>query len=463
MHRLSLCVIAKDEALMLPGLLNSVRGVVDEIVVVDTGSCDETPDIAKEAGARVVSHPWQNDFSDARNRALREATGDWILILDCDERLAPGAGEVLREAIASHDFDLGMLPLYNASRLDATAEEILSGAACLGAPTLLPRLMRRDPTLRWEGRVHESVTEWLAEGDKRVLEVSASILHLGNVSEVVASKDKLNHYQRLLRLRCQEEPENPVMWSHLARVCVRSGLLDEAWDAARCAWSAQQKQFAAGKTWYSVSPTITVFCFLALHRGHTLLSLRALKEAETWNVRHPNVELLRGVSHETLALECEGEKRSAHLQQAQLSFEKAIEMGDTTWTEDCMPGATDWAAYTRLGTVLLLQDQWQEASKAFVSACDSKPGHVEAVLGRAESLLGLNRAPEALSLLESLLETGGADTWILSGFACRNMGQIDDCRLFLEQAERLIDGGLVAPHRRQYLALLNADLASLAV
>ena len=189
----------------------------------------------------------------------------------------------------------------------------------------------------------------------------------------------------------------------------------------------------------------------------------ALKEAETWNVRHPNVELLRGVSHETLALECEGEKRSAHLQQAQLSFEKAIEMGDTTWTEDCMPGATDWAAYTRLGTVLLLQDQWQEASKAFVSACDSKPGHVEAVLGRAESLLGLNRAPEALSLLESLLETGGADTWILSGFACRNMGQIDDCRLFLEQAERLIDGGLVAPHRRQYLALLNADLASLAV
>ena len=70
MHRLSLCVIAKDEALMLPGLLNSVRGVVDEIVVVDTGSCDETPDIAKEAGALVVSHPWQNDFSDARNRAL---------------------------------------------------------------------------------------------------------------------------------------------------------------------------------------------------------------------------------------------------------------------------------------------------------------------------------------------------------------------------------------------------------
>ena len=81
-----------------------------------------------------------------------------------------------------------------------------------------------------------------------------------------------------------------------------------------------------------------------------------------------------------------------------------------------MPGATDWAAYTRLGTVLLLQDQWQEASKAFVSACIQSQACGGA--GTCRIFVGLNRAPEALSLLESLLETGGADTWILSGFAC---------------------------------------------
>ena len=90
-------------------------------------------------------------------------------------------GEVLREAIASHDFDLGMLPLYNASRLMRPRRKSCRERPAWGS-TLLPRLMRRDPTLRWEGRVHESVTEWLAEGDKQVLEVSASILHLGNVS-----------------------------------------------------------------------------------------------------------------------------------------------------------------------------------------------------------------------------------------------------------------------------------------
>jgi len=303
----------------------------------------------------------------------------------------------------------------------------------------------------------------LAEGEKRVVEIPASILHLGNVAEVVSSKDKLNHYRRLLRKRCQEEPDNPVMWSHLARVCVRSGCLDEAWDAARCAWSAQQKQFAAGKTWYSVSPVVTVFCFLALQRGDARLSLRAMQEAKLWGVRHPNIALLTGVSHETLALESEGEVRMSHLMEAERCFEEAIQMGETTWTEDCMPGATDWAASTRLGTVRLLQDKWQQAEEAFSAALAVEPGHTEAILGRAESWIGLNRAEGALSILEPVLEKGGADTWILGGFACRNMGQIDDCRLFLEQAERLLEAGLIAPHRRQYLTLLKENLASMAV
>ena len=463
MIRLSLCVIAKDEASMLPGLLASVEGVVDEIVLVDTGSSDATAQIARDAGAVVVDHPWRDDFADARNRALAESSGNWILVLDCDERLAPGAGRVLCEAIASGNFELGMLPLHNATRLDARPEEVLSGAASSGAPTLLPRLMRRDETLRWEGRVHESVTEWLGEGGKQVQEVPAAIIHLGGIPEVVEAKDKLNHYRRLLRQRCQEEPDNPVMWSHLAKVCLRAGLLEEAWEAARCGWAAQQREFAAGKTWYSVSPVVTVFCFLALQRGEAELSLHAMQEAEAWNIRHPNTALLRGVSHETVALKRTGHERAEHLQKAAEAFTEALGMADTTWTEDCMPGATSWAANTRLGTVLLLQDHWQQAATAFVGALEAKPGHVDAILGYAEALIGAGQGQAALSTLEPILEAGGADAWILGCFACRNLGEIEHCRLFLKQAEQLIDQGLIAPHRREYLDLLKSDLASLAV
>jgi tetratricopeptide (TPR) repeat protein len=80
--RLTLTIIARDEEAFLPGCLASVRGIVDEIVLVDTGSTDRTREIARAAGARVLRRPWRDDFAWARNEALRVATGDWILFLD---------------------------------------------------------------------------------------------------------------------------------------------------------------------------------------------------------------------------------------------------------------------------------------------------------------------------------------------------------------------------------------------
>ena len=120
MPKLTLCVIARDEEAMLPDCLASVRGVVDEIVVVDTGSKDATPAIAANAGARVVERAWDDDFSAARNAGLEACSGDWVLVLDADERLAPGAGKALRRALRDPSFHCGLLPLHNAASLDDT-------------------------------------------------------------------------------------------------------------------------------------------------------------------------------------------------------------------------------------------------------------------------------------------------------------------------------------------------------
>ena len=92
---LSAVLIARDEAEFLGGCLESLSGIVDEVVVVDTGSVDETPDIARRFGAVVVHHPWREDFAEARNVSLDRATGRWILYIDADERLVdarPGGG-----------------------------------------------------------------------------------------------------------------------------------------------------------------------------------------------------------------------------------------------------------------------------------------------------------------------------------------------------------------------------------
>ncbi|NUP96812.1 MAG: glycosyltransferase family 2 protein, partial [Planctomycetaceae bacterium] len=110
MQRLTLCVIAKNEEAMLSDCLASVRGLADAIVVVDTGSSDRTVEIAREHGAKVVHHEWSEDFAAARNAALPHVSSGFLLVLDADERLGPGARSALRKALRHDDFDCGLLP-----------------------------------------------------------------------------------------------------------------------------------------------------------------------------------------------------------------------------------------------------------------------------------------------------------------------------------------------------------------
>ncbi len=86
-NTVSLCMIVKNEEDNLPRCLESIKDIVDEIIIVDTGSTDKTVEIAKSYGAKVYYLKWNNNFSEARNESLKYATKDWILILDGDDEL----------------------------------------------------------------------------------------------------------------------------------------------------------------------------------------------------------------------------------------------------------------------------------------------------------------------------------------------------------------------------------------
>ena len=100
---LSLSMIVRDEAERIEACLRSVQGFVDEMVVVDTGSSDATVAIAEGLGASVHRIDWPGDFAPARNQALQWVSGDWVLVLDADERLRPEAREPLRRLMAEPD------------------------------------------------------------------------------------------------------------------------------------------------------------------------------------------------------------------------------------------------------------------------------------------------------------------------------------------------------------------------
>ena len=110
--KISLCYIVKNEAAVLERSLLSAEKAADEIVVVDTGSTDDTVNIARAHGARVFSYAWKEHFADARNFALEKVTGDWIVFLDADEYFTDETKANIRTVMENADRN-GVLLAYN--------------------------------------------------------------------------------------------------------------------------------------------------------------------------------------------------------------------------------------------------------------------------------------------------------------------------------------------------------------
>src|SRR5262245_44663040 len=166
---ISLAMIVKDECARLPACLDSVAGQVDEIVIVDTGSSDGTPELARARGCRVISWPWRDDFAAARNESLRHVTGDWVFVLDADERLDAG-GATLSEVIG----------VTRADGLNCRLVSTLPPGH--PAPTISAwycRLFRRRPTYRFHGRVHEQIAPSIVAAGGRIERSTITITHVG--------------------------------------------------------------------------------------------------------------------------------------------------------------------------------------------------------------------------------------------------------------------------------------------
>jgi glycosyltransferase involved in cell wall biosynthesis len=196
---LSLCLIARNEERFLPACLESVRGVVDEIVLVDTGSDDSTVAIAEGAGAKVIHYPWQDDFAAARNQALRAATGRWMLVLDADERLAPDAGDEIRQALTLPGWEVGYLHFVNVTDDGSLSHEWTA-----------PRLYRLSRGIRFIGRIHEQLVHPHFPVRTRVVE--ARVFHYGYQTAVYAARQKRARNTRLLEQALLDpEAQDPIL------------------------------------------------------------------------------------------------------------------------------------------------------------------------------------------------------------------------------------------------------------
>jgi len=216
MNKLSVCMIVKNEEQYLEQCLESIKNLVDEIIIVDTGSTDRTKEIANKYADKVYDFVWNNDFAEARNFSLSKASGDWIIILDADESISEKDCNEIRKAINSDECDAYNFILrtytneigqanWNSSKDDSYSES--KCAPGFRTDTIL-RLFKRG--YFFEGKIHETVHNSIKQKRGKVFSSDIVIHHFGESKQKDFKNKKKAIYKELLIKRLTEEhPDKP--------------------------------------------------------------------------------------------------------------------------------------------------------------------------------------------------------------------------------------------------------------
>ncbi|MFJ3387587.1 MULTISPECIES: glycosyltransferase [unclassified Lysinibacillus] len=205
----SMCMIVKNEEEFLPGCLKSVQGIVDEIIIVDTGSTDSSIEIGKSFGAKVISHKWNNNFAEARNISLENAKGEWILILDADETLENIDRAILHKYIKESNVDILSLELVNYYGDKIDENRIYTMAQS--------RLFKNRLGFKFENSIHETINLNDLDMDvHNIQHLPIKIHHLGYLTQVTEKKKKNERNMSLLHSEIKNDKHSPWMEYHLA-------------------------------------------------------------------------------------------------------------------------------------------------------------------------------------------------------------------------------------------------------
>lgn len=205
--RISLAMIVKDEELTLNSCLESVKDMVDEIVIVDTGSIDSTMEIAKSYGAKIYNFQWCDDFAKARNYAAEMCSGNWILVLDADEVIVSGSREDLEKFICENPKAIGRIEI--SSKFMDDDEVSLS-------KEYVSRFYPKG--IHYQGCIHEQLSSNLHR-----VRTEIKVDHSGYFE-----KDKSVRNLKLLYKELENNPKDPYVLYQIARTLHVAKRFDEA-------------------------------------------------------------------------------------------------------------------------------------------------------------------------------------------------------------------------------------------
>jgi len=214
--KLSLIMIVRDCARTLPACLESIRPWVDEMIVVDTGSVDETERIVESFEGKLFHFPWCDDFSAARNESLRHATGESVFWMDADDTIPLECGRGLRSLVYS-PIDPSVLGFVVKVHCPVSAEH---GG---GVPQMTivdhVKLFRNRPELRFDRRIHEQVLGPMRRLGGQVVPTNLYVVHSGADQSPAGQRRKCERDLRILKLELAEQPDHTFTLFNLGMTC----------------------------------------------------------------------------------------------------------------------------------------------------------------------------------------------------------------------------------------------------
>ncbi len=402
-------MIVKNEAANLEAALGPVKEIVDEVVVVDTGSTDDTVAIAEKLGARVHHFRWCDSFAAARNAAIEQATGDWIFILDADDRVVPPELEKLRALF-------GKLGDENAAYMMGQVSLAVDGGVALEVEHV--RLFRRRPDVRYRYRVHEQVVPDVMQTGGAMVPTNVRLVHVG-YRKAGALDEKVLRNIRLVEMDCADFPTDPFPMFYRGAMLADLGRSAEAIVALSFAAMLVDPRSAMGRT--------LAYSLARAQRAELLLP-DALDTIRAARVLGPN----------EASLAC-------------LEAELLIELGDLSGAGACLTnlamedkrdlGVQDVRLRVLFGEVLLSLGFHEAAEQAVRPLTESRPGFGLGWLVLADALLAQGRISDVDGIVERLDGIRGAS-------AARAV--VRAAQLFRgghhEEAASLIDAALDGSH-----------------
>ena len=409
--RVSGCLIVRDNSRTIRACLASLKPWMDELVVVDTGSKDETPKIAQELGARVFHFPWCDDFSAARNESIRHASGEWVFWMDSDDTIDERTGQSLRSLVDGPHSDeiLGYVVRVHCPEPGNGDVVVVDHV----------KLFRNQSGLRFEGRIHEQILPAIRNAGGTVAWTDLHVTHSGYDHSPEGQARKRERDLRLLALELLERPDHPftlfnlgMTHSDLGNHECAIGFLDKCLEHSAPGDSHRRKAHAllvhsnlqSGRTAEAMSA-----CERGLDECPDDLELR---------FRHGSLLHLMGKHHEAIE-----------------TYRRLLADSGPRYFTSVDQGLKGYKAHQNLAAIYVDMGHWEQAEAEWRAVVADAPDHAPGWRGLGECLLRQRKWSEAGKVVEQLAATDREyESLLLDGQLALTRGEPDRARRIWQRA-----------------------------